>query len=124
MIINLTPHDVVVVDKEEKTLATFPRSEKPARCVVSNEIVAYDDNGDDRGTLFPFFKTVFGAVENLPPSDDVNGIFTKRYYIVSRIVAEAAEGRDDLLVPTVIVRDKDGRVIGCMGFSLIQAKDE
>lgn len=38
-------------------------------------------------------------------------------YIVSRITAEALPDRSDLLMVDGTVRDDDGRIIGCTGFS-------
>ena len=103
MIINLTPHDVIVVDDNGNTVKVFPKSKSPARCSVNREVI-----GDVDG--YPLYKSVFGAVENLPAPE------RGTYYVVSRLVAEATE-RDDLLVPDDTVRDEAGHIIGCRGFS-------
>ena len=103
MIKNLTPHDIVVVDKSWNTIKVFPKSENPARCSVSRKVV-----GDIDG--YPLYKSVFGTVENLPAPE--NG----KYFVVSRLVAEVTK-RDDLLIPDDTVRDSEGRIIGCRGFS-------
>ena len=60
-------------------------------------------------TEVTYFK---GGVEMpLPPEQE--GVL----YIVSRITAEALPGRSDLLMVDGTVRDDDGRIIGCTGFS-------
>jgi len=56
-------------------------------------------------------STQFGAVEDLPAP--VAGLV----YIVSRFVAEAAGGRDDLYFPGSLVRDAQGNIVGCKGLS-------
>lgn len=40
-------------------------------------------------------------------------------FIVSRVVAEAAKDRDDLLIPDDVARDEEGRVIGCRALARI-----
>ena len=49
----------------------------------------------------------------MPLPDKQEGVL----YIVSRITAEALPNRDDLLMVDGTVRDDDGRIIGCTGFS-------
>ena len=56
---------------------------------------------------------MFGAVEGLP--DPEEGVV----WIVSRVVAEAAKERDDLLVTDDAVRDDQGRIIGCRALARI-----
>jgi len=53
----------------------------------------------------------FGSVEGLP--DPMPSVA----YIVSQVVADACPDRDDLLVPHDMVRDEQGRIIGCRGFA-------
>jgi len=53
----------------------------------------------------------YSEVTNLPePQPETN-------YIVSPLVLEHSPGRDDLLVPENLVRDGDGRIIGCRSFA-------
>jgi hypothetical protein len=40
-------------------------------------------------------------------------------YIVSRVVAEAARDRDDLVVPDNVIRDDQGRVIACRALARV-----
>lgn len=84
-IFNLTPHDLNVVT-EDGSVETLPRSGLIAR-------VKQIDKLDGAIGLINITKREFGEVEDLPePVDSV-------YFIVSSLVASAAKGRDDLLVP-------------------------
>lgn len=106
MFINLTPHTINMVNAAgEVTLAIQPE-QAPARCKVERE-VAFNVEG------FDVNRSVFGEVVGLPTSKDGT------WYIVSRIVAEAARDRSDLLVPDETVRDEEGRIIGCKSFATI-----
>lgn len=100
-VVNLTPHAITILSRwDGKVLARYEPEETPAR--VSSETVHMGDlNG------IPVTQTIFGEVTGLPPEEE------NTWYIVSRMVAEAAKGRVDLLVPGLQVRDDDGRVIGC-----------
>lgn len=95
--INLTPHPINIIDGE-----TLPKCEVPPRVSEEEELLFLVDS-------LPIYQKSFGAVENLPaPKADT-------YYIVSAMIASACPKRDDLLVPRV-VRDENGRIIGCDGF--------
>ena len=97
-IVNLTPHAIVVGSR------SFAPSGSLAR--VAMEITP---QGEIDG--IPLFKTAFGQVEGLPPQE------AGRYYLVSALVASAEKDRTDLLSPSGLVRDEQGRVIGCEGFT-------
>ncbi len=59
----------------------------------------------------PVFRTTFGEVEGLPePQDDT-------LYIVSLLVRRARPYRGDLLSPGQLIRDAEGRPIGCKGLA-------
>ena len=96
--VNLTPHAIVVGSR------SFPPSGNLAR--VAMLITPY---GEIDGV--PLFSTAFGQVEGLPPQE------AGRYYLVSALVASAEKDRTDLLSPSGLVRDEQGRVIGCEGFT-------
>ena len=106
-IVNLTPHEVKVLDDDDNVIAIFP-SVGVARArqhdVPAGEIES-----------IPVVKTEFGEVSGLP--EPAEGIV----YIVSRITIEAAraQGRstDDLLVTSGAVRDSQGRIVGCRAFA-------
>jgi len=107
-IINLTPHDVVLVLGEEKVV--FPSSGIVARCKTTRQTVnIIKVNGRD----IAINKTIFGEVENLPqPKADT-------MYIVSSLVAQAAKDRDDLIIPDDTVRDDKGAIVGCKAFAKV-----
>ena len=102
-ILNFTPHALKVVDLDG-SVVTFP-SVGVARVATSS--VSKDPiNG------FGVVATAFADVAGLPsPQDGV-------YFVVSRLVLSACPGRTDLLCPGELIRDVDGNVIGCKGFSL------
>jgi hypothetical protein len=102
-IINLTPHTVNMVSEEGVEISRFI-SQGEARCKQSIEKV-----GEINGILIT--ETQFGEVYGLP--DEKEGT----YYIVSRLVMQACNNRNDLLVPNEIVRDMEGKIIGCKSFS-------
>lgn len=104
--INLTPHAVTFYTSDGDTvLQTVPssgiaRAEQERRPIGSaNDI--------------PVFKTSYGAVEGLP--DPENGTI----YIVSVITAQAAPNRDDLYITDSLVRDDEGRILGCRALAQI-----
>jgi hypothetical protein len=43
-----------------------------------------------------------------------------KFYIVSRIVAEACRDRFDLVFPYDLVRNDEGAIVGCRGFARIE----
>ncbi len=107
-IINLTPHDVVLIISEERSV-TFPSyaAVRPIPRVSSRTV----SDGDIDG--FPLTRTEYGEVENLPePKDGV-------WYIVSAMVAGRCPDRRDLVIPNEAVRDEKGRIIGCRSFGRI-----
>ena len=98
---NFTPHNVVIVINESKIVIP---SDGIAR-VTETKTVAPSIDVD--GVAVETFVSAFGEVENLPPQEE--GVMV----IVSALVASAAKGRDDLLVPGELVRDDGGNIVGC-----------
>ena len=103
VLVNMTPHNLDIIQVDGNTLTVAPSGYVP-RC-ASTEVVDQSIGG-----LIEVTKQTLGEVEGLP--DPIPGAF----YIVSRLVASAAN-RPDLLVPGPLVRDKEGRVVGCNGLS-------
>lgn len=104
-IINLTPHEIKVLDAGNNLLHVIP-SAGLARCQVTRQQV-----GNVNG--IPVNRTVFGEVEGLPEQqDDI-------IYVVSAIVAQAVKNRDDVVIPDDAVRDEQGRIIGCRSFARV-----
>jgi hypothetical protein len=100
MLVNKTPHDIVIVLQDGERITIKPEP-SPARVDVTT--IPYDviDN-------VPLVETVYGQVENLP--DPEAGV----WYIVSGVVISACPHRYDLVRPDTAnaVRDEDGRIIG------------
>lgn len=95
-IINLTPHDINIVDGE-----TF-ESQGSARVKVESKCI-------DSKCGVNIYNTQYGEVEGLP--EQKKGT----YYIVSMLVKQALPKRNDLFSPSGLVRDEQGRIIGCKG---------
>lgn len=111
---NLTPHPLSIKATDGTYITIPPSFRGPARVVYDNlppEQVSY-------GGLAEFEVTVAGPVREIvnlpdPDEDDEPTIF-----IVSKAVADAAPSwREDLMSPGRLLRDADGRVIGCDGLT-------
>jgi len=94
MIRNFTPHPVNIIDG--KIFESVGTIRLAVKAVEMPEI-------DGIKTI----KTSFGKPVGLP--DQVAGTFL----IVSQLVKSACPDRSDLLVPAEVVRDKEGKIIGC-----------
>ena len=104
MFINLTPH-TLNIHAIDGSVIDLPSSGL-ARVASQKEIIHVVDGVE-------IWAEVMGKVTGLPePQDDV-------FFIVSRPVASAVVGRSDILVPGDLVRDEQGRPIGCRGLSRI-----
>lgn len=113
-LINLTPHDINVI--QEDHTYTIKASGNVARCTVNAEYFDYIEPEDDANSYpISIYTNSFTNVTDLPePQDGV-------YYIVSNIVAQAMRyERVDLLIPNELVRDEEGRIIGCKSFAIIR----
>lgn len=99
-IVNMTPHNIVIVGSENETLRVIEPSGETIR--LSQSTVQDTPIGG-----VPTSRTVYGDPEGLPPKAD--GVF----YVVSQLVKSALPGRSDLLVPAEMVRDEKGQIIGC-----------
>jgi hypothetical protein len=105
-LVNLTPHDVVVVVAED-SVTIAPHSSAARVSATDTEIGAIEVAD---GQFVPLVQSELGKVEDLPDvAPDV-------LYIVSRPVFEAADERTDLVVPSDLVRDERGAVVACRAF--------
>src|SRR5690606_27147397 len=104
--INLTPHAVHVLDDHNNVVLTVPAGETPLRLAEQVTPLTEVDG-------VPIVAKSLGGVDRLPPQQD--GV----YYIVSLATAQAVR-RPDFLVPDDLVRDDQGRVIGCRRFAVIR----
>ena len=94
---NLTPHPVNLGG------ATIPPEGIVPRVGMSTESLG---SLQVQGVEVPVVRTRATGVEGLPAAEP--GVFL----LVSRVVADAARDRADLLVPDGLVRDDKGRVTG------------
>ena len=105
-------HDVNVLlpSGEIKTYSKQGEDFKAPRAEMSSKIVETIDG-------VPISEQDFGTVYDLPAEE--SGVF----WIVSRIVAENATGRHDLLVPGPQKLGEDGRTKLCVGLSRLPRRD-
>jgi len=105
MLINLTPHEVVVAGY------VFPPSGKVARIETMNtgSGMFYPENDTDRKGI-PVVSTKIEKIVDLPDEDGYN------QYIVSGMVLSAFPERYDLFVPHDLIRDEKGIIIGAKMF--------
>ena len=102
---NCTPHVLNIIKRDGEVLDLPPCGIVP-RCSQSEECFLVI-NG------IALTRQAFGGVVDLPePEKDV-------MLVVSRLVASARPDRSDLLVPGPLVRDGEGKVIGCRGLSIL-----
>lgn len=100
MFVNLTPHTITILNGD--TRIEVPPSGTVARLIEITESVRMHDG-------VHLLSVIPETVENLPaPAAGV-------LYIVSAMVREAAHDRYDVASPYTLVRDAEGRVIGCRG---------
>jgi len=100
MLINLTPHELKIHGGEG--VVSLPPSGQIARCSVTCSPVGEHDG-------VPLSRSETGAVEGLPEPQD--GVI----YVVSMVVRSAVPGRTDVASPGALLRDAEGRPIGCQG---------
>jgi hypothetical protein len=108
MLVNLTPHAIVV--QKEGVETTIPPSGQAARCVVKTVLMNHLGLAETVGG-FPLSRQEFGAVEGLP--EPKAGV----WYITSTIVAQRAK-RPDVVSPDTgptAIRE-NGQVKAVLGF--------
>lgn len=100
--VNLTPHTLNIIE-EDGSVYTLPPSGQVARVATERRIVNIIDG-------IEIFETVFGEVVGLPERN------RNDLLIVSALVAQRTD-RTDVYSPGELVRDADGKVIGCRGLT-------
>ena len=124
MVINCTPHDVLIYGvtscmlqdgrpyiREEgeeylEPLRVYPAAKDPARAIYVRRTAGAVD-----GTLI--YRRFAEDIVNLP------GPKPGTYYIVPKTLAQACPERKDLIFPGTVVRNKSGDVVGCVDFSRV-----
>lgn len=109
-IYNCTPHDLNIVRKNGTILTVKPSGIVP-RCASTEEQVGIIG---DSNTGIEITQQQLGEVTDLPDPEPGTR------YIVSRMVANAATNRDDLLVPGSLIRNDQGQVVGCKGLTKVK----
>ena len=103
-LVNLTPHEITIVNDEGEILLRIQPSGTVARIEMRHVKVAYFDTD---GASIPVNHVQLGQTNGLP--EMTPGVML----LVSRVVAEAVRDRDDILITDESIRDHDGRIIGC-----------
>jgi len=103
VVVNLTPHAIHVLDVDGNRIREIPASGQIARC--AEETIAAGEFGG-----LPLILRAYGTVTGLPVQDE------ETRYIVSQLVRLALPERRDLMSPGDVVRDSDGRIVGCLNF--------
>jgi len=103
-IVNLTPHDVVIVNDNSEEIKRYPASGQVARVNTQAEPIGEVDG-------IQVVRTKYGDVDGLPDKQP------DTVYLVSLVVAQALRGsRTDVYVPDTgpgsVVRDDKGQIIG------------
>ena len=111
-LVNCTPHAVCFYSGSEQRLTLEPSGIVTRVAMGTALVTSLVVRGDDGySVVVPIMATVAGPVEDLPaPAPDT-------YYVVSRLVLDHAPDRGDLVVPHDLVRDDEGRILGCQSFS-------
>lgn len=104
-IINATPHELVIFDEDHNPLLRLPKSGRPFRVAERTTTHEPITAADHR---IPVVRISFAEIEPPLPAP-VDGT----WWVTSHLVAAAAPERDDLLIPTQVVRDAAGRILGC-----------
>ena len=112
-LINLTPHPVNLRLADGRVVTidpALPEEETPRLVISDGQATALAVAGPDgESTVVPV--KVGGRVTAIDPPlpDPVPGTV----HIVARVVAAQASERDDLVWPDDLIRDGQGRVVGC-----------
>ena len=110
-IVNLTPHAITVLKNGEE-IAVYEASGVTARCESKTGVV-----GEIAG--IPLTETRFGKLYLIDRDRVKHELPEKKdgtFYIVSALVARAAQ-REDFVIVNDTVRDNDGRIVGCQSFA-------
>lgn len=105
MLINKTPHPIHILDDNNNIVKSITSY---GSIRLSTETVDAGFTVDD----VKITKTVFGKSNGLPEYN------IGTFYIVSQLVKNAYPDREDLLVPSDVVRDDSGNIIGCRSLGI------
>jgi hypothetical protein len=106
-LVNITPHSVNIHDEHRNLICTVePSKDTPIPRVSVERLRVMVVDG------LPFFADQTGPIVDLPPIVDL-----QTRYIVSTMVRMHPDASDriDLVSPGELIRDEEGRPIGCIG---------
>lgn len=131
-VVNLTPHTInfilpynYEVGRDEMGIPEYSTYDKTfsvspsgmvARCKTERQIIdsiQTEEIDDGWEITIPITSTKFGEVEGLPQPQE------RTIYIVSSLVAQACKDREDIFIPDDVVRDDEGKIIGCRSLGRI-----
>ena len=124
---NFTPHAIalyaegdcepgkggLVLKAGAEPIATFP-SEGVARAAVTEATVSAVEV---EGHAVPVFRMEYGAPTDLP--EPQVGVCIVVSALTAQAAARAGRTTSDLLMVAHLVRDAEGKVLGCTGFSVL-----
>lgn len=111
-LINLTPHDVVILNNNGDKIV-IPKSEETLRVSSETKIKDYIKVIDkDSLVSIPISETKFSGISSIPERKE------NTFYIVSLLTCQACPDRDDFFIPNESVRDENGVIIGCKSLSI------
>lgn len=102
-VVNCTPHAITVAGVTIPPSGVIPRVQEWVEQIA---ILA-----SEGGTEIPLTRTRLGDLVGLPDPEPGT------WYVVSRMTAEAAPEREDLLIPGKQIRDDQGRICGAESLS-------
>lgn len=114
-LINLTPHAIVLHHPSFAPITIDSTGGARAREITSElDDIRWDPHGDSGMHInVSLVAKRFGDVTGLPePKDGV-------LYVVSTVVQTALPSRCDLVTPHDLMRDANGKVVGCRGFAIL-----
>lgn len=104
MLINLTPHKLNIRTSDNNFMELA--SSGVVRVKSERQFLGTHEGG------VKMYTTSFGEVEGLP--EPVHGVI----FVVSLLVKQACPKRKDLASPGTLIRDEEGRPIGCDGLNM------
>jgi len=108
VLVNTTPHAINVM--LQGAILEIPAARQPLR--LREEVTFTGIAG-----AIPLFRKQFFLEDELPPEDEEGGVL----FIVPALVAQFfRRNRRDLIVPHDFIRDVNGTIIGCRGFSFLE----
>lgn len=109
-LINLTPHALNIHNGD--SVLTLPPSGEVARVASESTLVdSFVTIENGKAVTVNVYDTTYGDVSGLPPYRPSDMVM----YVVSGMVNNAVPNRHDVCSPGELIRDENGRPIGCRG---------